>query len=176
MELNDSYSAASCYQPLGGDDIDQALAEFINKEWPDRYDLAQGFQRESRGVYQCGSQKVQLKLGKGKQLLIKIGAGAPINLKEYLLASHPLVANNEDEELAPRPSHQTPNRHNKSHLIDGGRGSGKALTSQRLHNQTQGTSAHRLTNQTTSNESSEPKVPQRSSAIVLQRQRSEENI
>ena len=83
LELNESYSAAANnFAPA--DDIDMALAEFMLKEWPDGSTAPRPvFQRESYGVYYSGRKRVQLKLGKGKQLMVRIGAGL-VSMKEFI--------------------------------------------------------------------------------------------
>ena len=57
MELK---SKVSIYIPLKGDIVDMQLADFVNN-YPDRNKLKIMFLRESAGVYQFGSKRIEVR-------------------------------------------------------------------------------------------------------------------
>lgn len=70
--MNDTYTEKNDeYVPKAHDNIDEALADFINKQWPDKSTLKQTFKRESYGQYICNGGKVQLRLDQGKQIVVR---------------------------------------------------------------------------------------------------------
>ena len=58
MELR---AKVAFYIPIGGDPIDEKLADFINN-YPDRNRLKIMFVRESDGVYEFGSKRLEIRL------------------------------------------------------------------------------------------------------------------
>ena len=58
MELK---SKVSIYIPLKGDIVDMQLADFVNN-YPDRNKLKIMFLRESAGVYQFGSKRIEVRV------------------------------------------------------------------------------------------------------------------
>jgi hypothetical protein len=62
------------YIPKKSDNIDEALAEFIN-HYPERERMNILFLRESEGVYQFGQRRVYIKIEKGNNLLVRVGGG-----------------------------------------------------------------------------------------------------
>ena len=69
------------YIPVKNDSIDRKLAEYINN-FPDRNKLKIMFMRETEGVYEFGSRKVQVKVEGGK-ILIRVGGGY-LSVDEFL--------------------------------------------------------------------------------------------
>jgi hypothetical protein len=69
------------YIPVRNDAIDKKLAEYINN-FPDRNKLKIMFMRETEGVYEFGSRKVQVKVEGGK-ILIRVGGGY-LSVDEFL--------------------------------------------------------------------------------------------
>jgi hypothetical protein len=69
------------YIPVKNDAIDRKLAEYINN-FPDRNKLKIMFMRETEGVYEFGSRKVQVKVEGGK-ILIRVGGGY-LSVDEFL--------------------------------------------------------------------------------------------
>lgn len=53
---------------------DQALCKYLN-EYPEKEKLEILFLRESEGVYQFGSQKVHVKIGKNNDVKVRVGGG-----------------------------------------------------------------------------------------------------
>ena len=62
------------YIPKKNDNIDLALAHFINK-FPEREKMNILFLRESEGVYQFGQKRVYVKIEKGNQVQVRVGGG-----------------------------------------------------------------------------------------------------
>ena len=69
----DLKSKVAIYIPIAGDPIDMKVAEFINN-YPERNQLKIMFLRESEGVYEFGSRRINVKIEKGK-ILIRVGGG-----------------------------------------------------------------------------------------------------
>ena len=69
------------YVPLKDDAIDHKMAEFINN-YPDRSKLKMMFMRESTGIYEFGSKRVNVRIEKGK-ILIRVGGGY-MSIDEFL--------------------------------------------------------------------------------------------
>lgn len=70
------------YIPRAGDSIDSALASFINN-MPEKEKIKIMFLRESEGIYQFGSRKVQIKVEKGGQVFVRVGGGF-LHVKEFI--------------------------------------------------------------------------------------------
>lgn len=62
------------YIPKKDDKIDNALANHINK-YMEIDNTSILFLRESEGVYRFGSKRVHIKIGKGDQILVRVGGG-----------------------------------------------------------------------------------------------------
>lgn len=62
------------YVPKRGDKIDEKLSNFINK-YPEQEKMRILFLRESEGVYRFGQRRVQIKIEKGDQILVRVGGG-----------------------------------------------------------------------------------------------------
>ena len=62
------------YVPRGNDNVDEALADFINT-YPEREKMKIMLLRESEGVYQFGQKKVHIKVEKGNQVFVRVGGG-----------------------------------------------------------------------------------------------------
>jgi hypothetical protein len=56
------------------DKVDIVLGNFINT-FPEREKMKILFLRESEGVYQFGQKRVYIKIGKGNQLVVRVGGG-----------------------------------------------------------------------------------------------------
>jgi oligoribonuclease NrnB/cAMP/cGMP phosphodiesterase (DHH superfamily) len=69
------------YIPMKDDGVDRKLAEYINN-YPDRSKLKIMFMRESDGVYQFGSKKVQVKVERDN-IKIRVGGGY-LSIDEFL--------------------------------------------------------------------------------------------
>ena len=54
--------------------VDIVLGNFINT-FPEREKMKILFLRESEGVYQFGQKRVYIKIGKGNQLVVRVGGG-----------------------------------------------------------------------------------------------------
>ena len=67
--------------PIKDDPIDMKMAEFINN-YPDRNKLKIMFMRESEGVYEFGSKRVNVKIEKGR-INIRVGGGY-LSIDEFL--------------------------------------------------------------------------------------------
>lgn len=57
-----------------GDRIDMLLSNAINT-FPEKQKMKILFLRESEGVYQFGSRKVYIKIGKNDQVFVRVGGG-----------------------------------------------------------------------------------------------------
>ena len=77
----DLKARVAVYVPLKDDPIDQKMADFINN-YPDRNKLKIMFMRESSGVYQFGSKKVNVRIEKGN-IKIRVGGGY-LSVDEFL--------------------------------------------------------------------------------------------
>ena len=69
------------YIPIKNDATDKKLAEFINN-YPERSKLKIMFMRESEGVYQFGSKRVQVKVER-EGIKIRVGGGY-LSIDEFL--------------------------------------------------------------------------------------------
>ena len=77
----------SIYVPIKDDPVDVKLADFVNN-YPDRQQLKIMFLRESTGVYEFGTKRVEVRQAKGK-LLIRVGGGY-MGIDEFLQNYTPL--------------------------------------------------------------------------------------
>ena len=75
------------YVPHRDDPIDLKVAEFINN-YPDRNKLKIMFLRESSGVYEFGSKRVNVRIEKDK-ILIRVGGGY-MSIDEFLDQNTPV--------------------------------------------------------------------------------------
>lgn len=75
------------YVPFKDDPVDQKLAEYVNN-FPDRQQLKIMFLRESSGVYEFGTKRVEVRVTQGK-ILIRVGGGY-MNIDEFLNQYTPL--------------------------------------------------------------------------------------
>ena len=69
------------YIPIIGDQVDEKLADFINN-YPDRNQVKIMFLRESAGVYEFGTKRVEVRLATGK-LTVRVGGGY-MGIDEFL--------------------------------------------------------------------------------------------
>lgn len=67
--------------PIKDDPIDLKVAEFINN-YPDRNKLKVMFMRDSEGVYEFGSKRINVRIEKGR-ILIRVGGGY-MSIDEFL--------------------------------------------------------------------------------------------
>lgn len=79
------------YVPKESDQIDQALAKFINT-YTEKHKMKIMFLRESEGVYQFGSKKVHIKVEKGNQVFVRVGAGF-MHVRDFITEYTPAEAN-----------------------------------------------------------------------------------
>ena len=77
----DLKAKVAIYVPIKEDPVDQRLAEFVNT-YPDRQKLKIMFLRESTGVYEFGTKRVEVRVTKGK-ILIRVGGGY-MGIDEFL--------------------------------------------------------------------------------------------
>ena len=77
----DLKSKVAVYIPIIGDQVDEKLADFINN-YPDRNQVKIMFLRESAGVYEFGTKRVEVRLAKGK-LTVRVGGGY-MGIDEFL--------------------------------------------------------------------------------------------
>ena len=66
-------SKVAIYVPIRDDPVDMQLSEYINN-YPQRDKFKIMFLRESQGVYEFGSKRINIKLEKGR-ILIRVGGG-----------------------------------------------------------------------------------------------------
>ena len=78
----DLKARVAVYVPVKDDPIDQKVAEYINS-YPDRNKLKIMFMRESEGVYEFGSKKVNVRIEKGGKIKIRVGGGY-LSIDEFL--------------------------------------------------------------------------------------------
>ena len=83
----DLKAKVAIYVPMKDDPVDEKLAEFVNN-YPDRQQLKIMFLRESSGVYEFGTKRVEVRQAKGK-LLIRVGGGY-MGIDEFLSSYTPL--------------------------------------------------------------------------------------
>lgn len=74
-------SYADIYQACKGDEVDQALADFLNN-YHDKGNLQVMFIRLQPGVYSFGSKKVCIKVENGK-IVVRVGGGY-LRVNEFL--------------------------------------------------------------------------------------------
>ena len=77
----DLKARVAVYVPIKEDPVDKAMAEFINN-YPDRNRLKIMFMRETEGVYEFGSKRVNVRIEKGK-IKIRVGGGY-LSIDEFL--------------------------------------------------------------------------------------------
>lgn len=77
----DLKARVAIYVPVKEDYIDGRVAEFINN-YPDRNKLKLMFMRESEGVYQFGTKRVNVRVEKNK-IQIRVGGGY-MSIDEFL--------------------------------------------------------------------------------------------
>ena len=78
----DLKARVAVYVPFKDDPIDQKVAEYINS-YPDRNKLKIMFMRESEGVYEFGSKRVNVRIEKGGKIKIRVGGGY-LSIDEFL--------------------------------------------------------------------------------------------
>ena len=71
----------SIYVPVKGDPVDEKVAEYLNSV-TDRQKLKIMFLRESSGIYEFGTRRVEVRVAKGK-IMIRVGGGY-IPIDEFL--------------------------------------------------------------------------------------------
>lgn len=79
-EADVSKMKAGLYIPVKRDNVDEKLAEYINKLDPQQIKIM--FMRESSGVYEFGSRRVMVRVERGK-IQIKVGGGY-LSIDEFL--------------------------------------------------------------------------------------------
>ena len=77
----DLKSKVAVYIPIKDDPVDTKLADFINN-YPDRDKIKVIFIRESAGVYEFGTKRVEVRLAKDR-LTVRIGGGY-MGINEFL--------------------------------------------------------------------------------------------
>ena len=77
----DLKAKVAIYVPIKDDPVDEKLAEFVNN-YPDRTQLKLMFLRESSGIYEFGTKRVEVRNTHGK-LLIRVGGGY-MGIDEFL--------------------------------------------------------------------------------------------
>ena len=77
----DLKSRVAIYVPVRDDEVDMKVAQFINN-YPDRNKLKIMFMRESAGVYEFGSKRINVRIEKGR-ILIRVGGGY-MSIDEFL--------------------------------------------------------------------------------------------
>ena len=77
----DLKAKVAVYIPIKGDAIDEKLADYVNN-YPDRNKLKIMFLRESAGVYEFGSKRINVRVEKNK-ILIRVGGGY-MGIDEFL--------------------------------------------------------------------------------------------
>ena len=81
IQIKRLHAMTAAYVPVKGDEVDQALADFLNNFY-DRGKLQVMFIRLSPGIYSFGSKKVCIKVDNGK-INIRIGGGY-LRIDEFL--------------------------------------------------------------------------------------------
>lgn len=81
MQIKKLHAMTAAYVPIKGDEVDQALADFLNNFY-DRGKIQVMFVRLSPGIYSFGSKKVCIKVDNGK-INIRIGGGY-LRIDEFL--------------------------------------------------------------------------------------------
>ena len=77
----DLKARVAIYVPIRDDPVDMKVAEFINN-YPDRNKLKIMFMRETEGVYEFGSKRINVRIEKGK-IVIRVGGGY-MSIDEFL--------------------------------------------------------------------------------------------
>jgi len=77
----DLKAKVAVYVPYKDDPLDLKMAEFINN-YPDRNKLKIMFMRESVGVYEFGSKRINVRIEKGR-IKIRVGGGY-LSIDEFL--------------------------------------------------------------------------------------------
>ena len=77
----DLKARVAVYVPIKDDPVDMKMAEFINN-YPDRNKLKIMFMRESEGVYEFGSKRINVRIEKGR-IKIRVGGGY-LSIDEFL--------------------------------------------------------------------------------------------
>ena len=77
----DLKARVAVYVPVRNDEVDMKVAQFINN-YPDRNKLKIMFMRESAGVYEFGSKRINVRIEKGR-ILIRVGGGY-MSIDEFL--------------------------------------------------------------------------------------------
>lgn len=77
----DLKSKVSVYMPIKDDPVDIKLADFVNN-YPDRDKLKIMFIRESAGVYEFGTKRVEVRVSKNR-LTVRVGGGY-MGIDEFL--------------------------------------------------------------------------------------------
>jgi hypothetical protein len=80
-EIVDLKQRFALYIPVKDDPVDRRLAEFINN-YPDRQRLRIMFYRESEGVYQFGTKRVNIRVENNK-INVRVGGGY-LSIDEFL--------------------------------------------------------------------------------------------
>lgn len=83
----DLKAKVAIYVPMKDDPVDEKMAEFVNN-YPDRTNLKLMFLRESSGIYEFGTKRVEVRNTQGK-LLIRVGGGY-MGIDEFLQNYTPL--------------------------------------------------------------------------------------
>ena len=74
QKSEDHKASQNFYIGKEGDKIDTALADFLNW-YPERSKIKILFLRESEGVYKFGTRRVHVKVGRGNEVLVRVGGG-----------------------------------------------------------------------------------------------------
>ena len=77
----DLKARVAIYVPIKEDPVDMKMAEFINN-YPDRNKLKIMFMRETEGVYQFGSKRINVSVERGR-IKIRVGGGF-LSIDEFL--------------------------------------------------------------------------------------------
>ena len=74
-------SKVAVYIPIESDKVDIKLADFINN-YPDRNKLKIMFIRESKGIYEFGTKRVEVRVAHNK--LVVRGGGGYLGIDQFL--------------------------------------------------------------------------------------------
>lgn len=77
----DLKAKVSVYIPIKDDLVDQKLADFVNN-YPDRNSLKVMFLRESAGVYEFGTKRIEVRVAQNK-ITVRVGGGY-MGIDEFL--------------------------------------------------------------------------------------------
>ena len=77
----DLKARVAVYVPVKGDPVDRKIAEFINN-YPDRNRLKIMFMRETEGVYEFGTKRINVRIEKDR-ILIRVGGGY-LSIDEFI--------------------------------------------------------------------------------------------